>query len=406
MDYFSEEHSKLLLNKEWLVKVDTDKSVPYLLKVYCSTVDLSCCVVITDTKHVWGEVLSSKQMARRWRDCNSQSPSPYQSEEDEDAWRSKVLKLISSAHTLGGITDLSFEVIDSHFSDLAFELVDNDFKWRWETYSLGPLFSAEVLSKHLIMPLISVIHLAFSSADPVSELSETDLEKAIDKIGRTARRTVDTHVKHAMSKPRVATCIRRMTATFNFSPELPPVSFDAISPDLSLPSVQPVSRGPVSATKDSTSLMPAIPIEIISVQDLPPHGRTEPGSAPASETMPTEPPTEESETEPESGSDELPVYSHNAQLGDMVSANEAADGSSHLPPRLSPDSILNHPTARDEDAGSSPPLPSKRRRHTPIVSSEDDDSEAERKRRAAQSRLSTSIHRGTKQPVKRGGKRF
>jgi hypothetical protein len=37
--------------------------------------------------------------------------------------------------------------------------------------------SAEILSKHLILPLIGVNHLAFSSADPVSELSENDLEK-------------------------------------------------------------------------------------------------------------------------------------------------------------------------------------------------------------------------------------
>lgn len=35
--------------------------------------------------------------------------------------------------------------------------------------------SADVLSQHLIMPLISVTHLAFSSSDPVSELSGSDL---------------------------------------------------------------------------------------------------------------------------------------------------------------------------------------------------------------------------------------
>ena len=40
--------------------------------------------------------------------------------------------------------------------------------------------------------------------------------QAIDKIARTARRTVDTHVKNALSKPRLATTIRRITAVFNF----------------------------------------------------------------------------------------------------------------------------------------------------------------------------------------------
>lgn len=71
----------------------------------------------------------------------------------------------------------------SYVQDLAFELGSEDFKWRWETYALGPKASAEVLSIHLIMPLISVTHLAYSSADPVSELSELDLEK-VSLMGR------------------------------------------------------------------------------------------------------------------------------------------------------------------------------------------------------------------------------
>lgn len=37
--------------------------------------------------------------------------------------------------------------------------------------------SADILSKHLIMPLISTVHLSFFSADPVSSLSEADVEK-------------------------------------------------------------------------------------------------------------------------------------------------------------------------------------------------------------------------------------
>lgn len=39
-------------------------------------------------------------------------------------------------------------------------------------------------------------------------------------MGRTARRTVDTHIRNAMSKPLVATALRRMTAMFNFIPDL------------------------------------------------------------------------------------------------------------------------------------------------------------------------------------------
>ena len=41
----------------------------------------------------------------------------------------------------------------------------------------------------------------------------------MDKVGRTARRSVDTHLKHAVTKPRVATALSRMNAVFNFIPE-------------------------------------------------------------------------------------------------------------------------------------------------------------------------------------------
>jgi len=85
---------------------------------------------------------------------------------------------------------------------------------------VGPKISAEILSKQLVLPLISVTHLAFNSAEFVTEMSDGDLEKAVDKTGRTARRTLDTHIRNAMSKPRLATTLRRMTAIFSFIPEL------------------------------------------------------------------------------------------------------------------------------------------------------------------------------------------
>lgn len=53
----------------------------------------------------------------------------------------------------------------------------SNWKWRWEPTFLGPKASAEVLSKHLIMPLISVNHLAFSSSDVLGDLTPMDLEK-------------------------------------------------------------------------------------------------------------------------------------------------------------------------------------------------------------------------------------
>ncbi|KAF8962773.1 hypothetical protein BDZ97DRAFT_2020814, partial [Flammula alnicola] len=212
MEQFTEEHAKLLLNKEWLAKVDSGKAAPYLLKYHFSPSDLSCFIMVTDTKMVWTEVLNSKILARRWRACNPTSPEHFTKTGDEEAWRERSLELLSKAHTIGGIADLSFEVVDQNIlSDLCLELECEAFKWRWEACFLGYRWSSEIISKHLIFPLISLNHLTFSSAEAIGEMPDTDVEKAVDKLGRTARRTIDTHVKNALSKPRVATAIRRMT---------------------------------------------------------------------------------------------------------------------------------------------------------------------------------------------------
>lgn len=61
-------------------------------------------------------MLDSKQFARRWRSCNPNSPAPYPDQADEDSWRETTLELLSNAHTLGGISELAFEVVESNFS--------------------------------------------------------------------------------------------------------------------------------------------------------------------------------------------------------------------------------------------------------------------------------------------------
>ena len=90
------------------------------------------------------------------------------------------------------------------------------------------------------MPLMSTAHFAFNTPSSVGEMSESDLEtvskvkpltyvlliryelhaQALDKIGRNARRTPGMHARNAISKPRLATAIRRMTAMLNFLVEL------------------------------------------------------------------------------------------------------------------------------------------------------------------------------------------
>ena len=64
-------------------------------------------------------VLSNKQFARRWRGCNNRTDSPPLDEDEEEAWRTRSLELLSSAHTLGGMLDLSFEVVESNLGVLS-----------------------------------------------------------------------------------------------------------------------------------------------------------------------------------------------------------------------------------------------------------------------------------------------
>ncbi|KAH7912808.1 hypothetical protein BJ138DRAFT_1171717 [Hygrophoropsis aurantiaca] len=389
MESFNEEHSKLLLSKEWLAKIDSQNSTPYLMKFYCSAVDLCCCILITDTKSTWFEVLTSNQFARRWRECNDRSTTSFLDEE-EDAWRTSHIELLSKAHTLGGMADLTFEIVDTNYADLAFRLECNSFKWRWETVFVGHKLSAELLSKHLIMPLISVNHLAFSSPDAIINLTDSDLEKATDKVGRTARRTLDTHIRNALSKPRFATTLRRMTAMFNFIVDLPGIMTDADKPDLHLAGFVPKER----PTPEHVDDMQVDVSENKSEMNLQPPSQL---ASPAKSSLALNSATE---SEGEAGPSGI-LQTQASQRPKMPS--RASDRSSIQPVSVTKKSSLSPPPKvtynstkqASSDSGSSPVRPIKKAK--PIASSSDEDSEAERIKRAK---------RGTRQPLNRGKKRF
>jgi len=98
------------------------------------------------------------------------------------------------AHSPGVMGELSFDVSESRYSvrlgfcasfsvphkrlqDLAADLSRDAFKWRWETFSIGPKQSADVLSKHLTLPLLSTVCMALMSPAAISEIPGSDLEK-------------------------------------------------------------------------------------------------------------------------------------------------------------------------------------------------------------------------------------
>ncbi|KAI0787924.1 hypothetical protein C8Q74DRAFT_1349161 [Fomes fomentarius] len=424
MEYLSEDHAKLLLTKEWLVKTDSDSSTPYLLKFYSSTIDLTCCVLITDTKNVWGEVLTSSQLARRWRDCNQLNSTSFADTDEEDAWRIECLEFLSTVHTIGGIAELSFERVKSHFSDLAFAVGTDSFRWRWETFNVGPKLSADVLSKHLILPMISMTHLAFSSTDPLATTTEAEMEKSVDKLGRTARRTLDTHVKNALSRPLLATTLRRITAMFNFVPELPRVVADSATPDLTPPSPPTASRVPPALKLPPRRTVSPPPVHGFLAESSTQNrsnGQTKPVSRikPASQAKPASrapskvPLADDSVTEEEPEEVEWPTSGGKGEAIQDRRSTPPRDNSPGLsvpskrattdqsPPPQSPDS----PKGSNLPASSSPlPPPKKMKRAQVSSSSDEEDSEDERKKRLA--RLKGNTARGAKQPLKRGGKRF
>ncbi|KAF8807016.1 hypothetical protein BYT27DRAFT_7190726 [Phlegmacium glaucopus] len=349
--------------------------------------------MVTDTKSVWTEVLNSKQMARRWRDCNPASPEPFNVSDDEDLWRDKTLELLSKAHTIGGIADFTLEAIESNYSDLALELECESFKWRWETCFSGYRRSSEIISRHLIVPLISMNHLTFSSSDAVGEMPDVEVERAVDKVGRTARRTVDTHIKNALSKPRVATTMRRMTAMFNFLPDLPPVSSTDEKPDLRVE--------PTAVQKGVERPLPREHIEI--KRNITPKYTSEMERNHNAEVKPIEP-----DSATESDADE-PT---DRKLGKSIASsaglskqdeNKMDDRPTSNTPAPVPAKAKFEPSSSSE---SSPHRPTKRSKPK-ISSSSDEASEADNKPHTTGT-SSGGTRRGAapRQPIKRGGKRF
>ncbi|KAF4596531.1 hypothetical protein EYR38_007918 [Pleurotus pulmonarius] len=377
MEQFSEDHAKLLLDKEWLVKVDNSKSTPYLLKFYSAPDNLSCILLVTDTKSVWSEVLSSKELARRWRINNPITAAPpYDVLKDEQSWRTSCHELLSQAHTLGGIAELSFEVVDSNYSDLAFDLECEAFKWRWETNFVGHKLSAEIISKHLVMPLISVNHLAFASADPVCELPEGDLEKVF-------RRLIFFLTLLEFVAPISSTAAK---------PELRAV----VNPPTSQPKIRPVS--PLLVNESFTT--PEIAQS--PVRDLPKLDQWVPPSSSLPSAPSQRPVAADSATESDND-DEAPQTTNKGKgrAHDALHTSSQGVKSPSAPNQPS----TNVPVSDDD---SSPHRPTKKAK-PPAPSSSDEDSEAERRRRIAQLKkgtVGTSNRQGARQPIKRGGKRF
>ncbi|KAH9987328.1 hypothetical protein BJV74DRAFT_878371 [Russula compacta] len=421
MNEFTENHSDHLLSKEWLVKIDNEKSVPYLIKLHSAFADQTCVFLITDTKTVWVEVLSRQQLSRRWSTLNTtNSALNHLLHLEEDSWLYQALQYLVDVHSPGMMGDISFDVIDSRYSDLAIDLCGDSFKWRWETFSIGPKQSADVLSKHLMVPLLSTAYLAFMSPDAISEISGSDLEKVVDRVGRAARRSVDTHIRNIFSQPRACTSIRRMSALFAFSTNLPAIIDEFESPELTLPSVDSAARSQWMLDKTPANQPTSINLEC--AQSSNPHVKIGAGDGPLAKATAVrqgpgtnilgqaragDPHTEAGEDEDDSilklsgrqlgkGKGTLPFTAIAVQSkpASRASSTSSAPGS-HVLASVSQSGVPSKTPSSDSD---SPPRPNKRARAMGQDRNRDDSDDGAKRGELR--------WRGTKQPIKRGGKRF
>ncbi|THV03206.1 hypothetical protein K435DRAFT_852092 [Dendrothele bispora CBS 962.96] len=400
MESLTEEHWNALLSQPWLAKEDAVKSTAYLFKFYASTTEISCVFLVTDTKSVWTEVLNSNQFARRWRICNGLDASPSStSSGSENTWRRNHLETLNKAYSLDGVVDLDFEITDSEYSDLAIEMECDVFKWRWETYFTGYKASAEIISKQLVSPLISVTHLALNSGDAVGKMSDADLEKAIDRMGQTARNALDTHIRTVISKPRVATSLQRMTAVVNKVPDLPAVCSTVESPSLQVRSV-PSPQGATPEPVKSRAVSPG-PMLIANREQVVPEVRM---ASPEQKTsIPAARSTEEN-SETEEDEEEVSLTVKGKAPASVASASPVSS-----PPPTSfsqdpaPKGSASSSVLASSDSDESPPA-KKPKPNPPSSSDDDSDSDTVSKRSNAQ--RNDGVKRGTRQPIKRGGKRF
>ncbi|KAH6908987.1 hypothetical protein BKA70DRAFT_221573 [Coprinopsis sp. MPI-PUGE-AT-0042] len=404
----TEDQIKPLLSKEWLTKVDGGTSTPYLFKFHLSRMDLSCVLLITDTKTAWAEALNGQQFSRRWRKSNPTHPD-HLDEDEEEAWRETNLELLSNIHTIGGLSDTSFEIVPSKYSDLAIEMECEGRKWRWETNSVGYRISAEIISKQLVFPLITANHVAFASTEPVNEMSDIDLEKAVDKTTRTARRALDTHVKNTVSKAKFSTVLRRITAMLNFAPDLPPVLSSIPQPDLTAKHIhkRAASPAPNLNTVDDASRS-STPAKVKpGRRPSPPSPQREPSpprSGHPSTSLSASAAPASGGTGSETEDDDEPV------LVKKPSVEEDARMASPSPPappvktKARTPSPVPSPMAAPGEAspGGNSPGAGKKTAKKPRIDSSDSDSEDNSKARGSR----PPARRGAKQPVKRGGKRF
>lgn len=347
---------------------------------------------------------------------------------------------LGSIHTIGGLEECSFESVSSSYSDMAFDIEYTGdegqvFKWRWETNFEGYKSSSQLLSQHLILPLLTLSHMSLSNDD---DEDAKDIEKAVDKACRTARRALPIHLKNVF-KAKLSTTLCRVTAATNFVPDsqLPPVSLASESPEITLPT--PVLEDDEEKQPTTKSSPPPSPPSTCKAVPHPPSPEKatsavtsrerERSPTPARMQSPSQAPMDvddDSATESEEEEIDLSQVSRRAPPSQSQSSVPKPSIAKPAPPPPSPPPTVKNTSPRADNIDQKVPSPSPSppptkatrskpssassselkkltKRAKPAISDSDDSGE---EHGSSGTRGGAPKARGTRQPLRRGGKRF
>ncbi|KAG8747110.1 hypothetical protein FRC12_014145 [Ceratobasidium sp. 428] len=213
----SDRQLEQLLRVPWLSVADNEGKKAYLLKFFASPEDVSCYVLITDTRHVWAEVLQGRHISRRADQLDPPAPNSLtfnRTEKQERRFRRQLLDQLNSVHSLNKLDELEVEVQadGGHLhADLCMKIITPNLTWQWNGFALHPSHAADVLSKHFINPIVTLLTVALATPQPAGDMTPEDIQKHLDKTGKTARAVQHSQFRALFKKPVVACGIPRIS---------------------------------------------------------------------------------------------------------------------------------------------------------------------------------------------------
>ncbi|CAE6522152.1 unnamed protein product [Rhizoctonia solani] len=181
----------------WLPGVHPESKLGFLMKFYADPEKEECYILVTDTVKVWAEAVQGRHISHR----SPLAPHP-RTEKQERRFIREILQLIHAAHQLCRIGDMEIVAEEGgKCADLLLTITTPTLHWEWRTFALHPSHASQVLSKHLILPMLT--HMSISTLFGAGFDLET-FTRQLDKTSKTARITMHTHLRAVFSKPIVA----------------------------------------------------------------------------------------------------------------------------------------------------------------------------------------------------------